>query len=59
MAYRINHIHLKAPDPRKTAEWYAKAFNFSIVSDYVSVFGYRFVRCKSEDGGMMVGIRVS
>jgi hypothetical protein len=26
MAYRINHIHLKAPDPRKTAEWYAKAF---------------------------------
>jgi hypothetical protein len=22
MAYRINHIHLKAPDPRKTAEWY-------------------------------------
>ena len=26
MAYRINHIHLKAPDPRKTAEWYARAF---------------------------------
>ncbi len=22
MGYRINHIHLKAPDPRKTADWY-------------------------------------
>jgi hypothetical protein len=26
MAFRINHIHLKAPDPRKTAEWYVRAF---------------------------------
>ncbi len=23
MAYRINHLHLKAPDPRRTADWYA------------------------------------
>lgn len=50
MPYRINHIHLKAPDPRKTAEWYAKAFNFKIVSDEVRVFGDRFIRCQSEDG---------
>src|SRR5262245_49255780 len=56
MAYRINHIHLKAPDPRKTAEWYAKAFAFKIVSDETRVFGDRFVRCQSEDGGMMVNI---
>ena len=28
MAFRINHIHLKAPDPRKTAEWYVTAFDF-------------------------------
>jgi lactoylglutathione lyase len=56
MAYRINHIHLKAPDPRKTAEWYTKAFAFKIVSDEVRVFGDRFVRCQSEDGGMMVNI---
>ena len=56
MAYRINHIHLKAPDPRKTAEWYAKAFGFKIVNDEVRVFGDRFVRCQSEDGGMMVNI---
>jgi catechol 2,3-dioxygenase-like lactoylglutathione lyase family enzyme len=56
MAYRINHIHLKAPDPRKTAEWYTKAFNFKIVSDETRVFGDRFIRCTSEDGGMAVNI---
>ena len=56
MPYRINHIHLKAPDPRKTAEWYVTAFNFTILSDDVRVFGDRFIRCRSEDGGMMVNI---
>ena len=56
MPYKINHIHLKAPDPRKTADWYAKAFNFKIVSDETRVFGDRFVRCQTEDGGMMVNI---
>jgi catechol 2,3-dioxygenase-like lactoylglutathione lyase family enzyme len=56
MGYRINHIHLKAPDPRKTAEWYEKAFAFKIVSDETRVFGDRFVRCQSDDGGLMVNI---
>jgi lactoylglutathione lyase len=56
MPYRINHIHLKAPDPRKTADWYVRAFNFKIVSDETRVFGDRFVRCQTEDGGMMVNI---
>ena len=50
MAFRINHIHLKAPDPRKTAEWYVTAFGFKIVNDETRVFGDRFVRCTSEDG---------
>ena len=56
MAFRINHIHLKAPDPRKTADWYVRAFNFKVVSDETRVFGDRFVRCQTEDGGMMVNI---
>ncbi|HXH83098.1 MAG TPA: VOC family protein [Candidatus Tectomicrobia bacterium] len=56
MAYRINHIHLKAPDPQRTAQWYVEAFNFKIVSDEVRVFGDRFIRCLSEDGGMAVNI---
>ena len=50
MPYRINHIHLKASDPRTTADWYVKAFAFKIVSDETRVFGDRFVRCQSEDG---------
>ena len=50
MPYRINHIHLKASDPRKTADWYVKAFAFKILSDETRVFGDRFVRCQSEDG---------
>ena len=56
MGYRINHIHLKAPDPRKTADWYVTAFDFQIVSEETRVFGDRFVRCKSADGGMAVNI---
>src|SRR5262245_27923648 len=56
MAFRINHIHLKASDPRKTADWYVRAFNFKITSDETRVFGDRFVRCQSEDGGMNVNI---
>jgi lactoylglutathione lyase len=56
MAYRINHIHLKASDPRQTADWYVRAFGFKILSDDVRVFGDRFVRCLSQDGGMAVNI---
>ena len=56
MAFRINHIHLKAPDPRKTAEWYVGAFNFKIVGDETRVFGDRFIRCLSEDGALAVNI---
>jgi catechol 2,3-dioxygenase-like lactoylglutathione lyase family enzyme len=56
MAFRINHIHLKSPDPRKTAEWYVEAFGFKILSEETRVFGDRFVRCQTEDGGMMVNI---
>jgi lactoylglutathione lyase len=58
VAFRINHIHLKAPDPRRTAEWYVQAFNFSIVSDTTrpAPFGDRFVACRSEDGGMTINI---
>jgi catechol 2,3-dioxygenase-like lactoylglutathione lyase family enzyme len=56
MAYRINHIHLKASDPRRTAEWYVGAFGFKIVHDETRVFGDRFIRCQSEDGGMAVNI---
>ena len=50
VTYRINHIHLKAADPQKTAEWWVQAFNFHIISNVVRSFGDRFIRCQSEDG---------
>ena len=50
MPYNINHIHLKSEDPRSTADWFAKAFNFEIVSDIVRHFGDRFIVTKSENG---------
>jgi catechol 2,3-dioxygenase-like lactoylglutathione lyase family enzyme len=56
MAYRINHIHLKASDPQRTAEWYVRAFGFTILGDEVRVFGDRFIRCASADGGIAVNI---
>jgi lactoylglutathione lyase len=50
LAFAINHIHLKAPDPEETANWYVKAFNFKLVSDTVRKFGDRFIRCESPNG---------
>lgn len=50
MAYEFNHVHLKAPDPVKTANWYVKAFNFKILSDTVRPYGDRFLRCQTPDG---------
>jgi len=51
LTYEFEHIHLKAPDPEKTANWYVKAFNFEIFNDRgVRPTGDRFIECKSEDG---------
>ena len=50
MAYEFNHVHLKAPDPKATADWYVKAFEFKIISDTVRPVGDRFIRCQTSDG---------
>ena len=50
MGYEFNHVHLKAPDPMKTAAWYETAFDFTIVSDRVRSYGDRFVVTKTPDG---------
>ena len=50
MGYEFNHVHLKAPDPRRTAEWYATAFDFTIVSDIVRPYGDQFVVTRTPDG---------
>ena len=50
MAYEFNHVHVKAPDPEKSANWYVTAFNFKIISDTVRASGDRFIRCETADG---------
>ena len=56
MAFRFEHLHLKAPDPKKTADWYVNAFDFEIVSDRMRDTGDRFIECKTTDG---VIVRIS
>ena len=50
MAYAINHIHLKANDPKRSADWWVQAFGFKIVSDTVRPVGDRFIACDSSNG---------
>ena len=33
MEYMINHVHIRAADPRATAGWYEKFFNAKIVAE--------------------------
>ena len=45
MAYAFHHVHLKAPDPKKTAEWFVRAFGFRVVSE-----ADQFFVCETTDG---------
>ena len=56
MAYEFHHVHIKSADPKQTAEWYAKAFNFTIVNDTDRPWGDRMVRCRMADGS---GVNIS
>ena len=33
MAFKINHLHLKTPDPKKTAQWYVDNLGAKIVEE--------------------------
>ena len=50
MLYRVNHVHVKSDDPKETADWFVRAFNFTIVSDSVRTFGDRFIGCADPSG---------
>ena len=53
MTYEFDHVHLKAPDPKATADWYVDAFGFKIISDAVRPWGDRFLRCETSDGAVV------
>ena len=42
--YTVNHIHLKAPDPNKTAQWYADTFGARITGQAEGLGGAKTVR---------------
>ena len=49
MPYTLNHVHLKALDPEKAANWWVNAFNFEIVADMTRHTGDRFIRCRAGE----------
>lgn len=54
MVFRINHIHFKSRSPKASADWFVKAFNFSILTDETRKTGDRFIRCMTEDDRLQV-----
>ena len=41
MAFKLNHLHLKSPDPEKTAQWYVDNLGATIVSEVGGGRGFR------------------
>ncbi len=39
ISFKINHLHLKTPDPRKTAQWHMENLGATIVSEAGGVSG--------------------
>jgi catechol 2,3-dioxygenase-like lactoylglutathione lyase family enzyme len=44
MAFKINHLHLKTPDPQKTVDWYVKYVGAKIVSERTNPSGRKTFR---------------
>jgi catechol 2,3-dioxygenase-like lactoylglutathione lyase family enzyme len=51
---KFHHIHLKARDPQKTAEWYGRAFGFKVVTSVVRPAGDTFITCATSDGTSVI-----
>ncbi|MDP6559495.1 MAG: VOC family protein, partial [Candidatus Binatia bacterium] len=44
MSYKVNHFHIKAPDPYRTAQWYVDNVGAKIVSKRKSPGGEPLLR---------------
>jgi catechol 2,3-dioxygenase-like lactoylglutathione lyase family enzyme len=51
--FRVNHIHLKAHDPKVTAQWYVDTFGAQIVGEGQGLGGSQTVRLDIE------GVRIN
>lgn len=54
MAYSVHHIHIKSEDPKATADWFAGAFGFKLLSDQVRAVGDRFIRMEDAKGVLVI-----
>lgn len=52
--FRVNHIHLRSPDPRKTAQWYVENLDARIVGEGQGLGGSLAMRM--ELGGAAVNV---
>ena len=41
MAFKLNHLHLKSPDPKKTADFYVENLGATLVSEVGGGRGFR------------------
>ena len=41
MAFKLNHLHLKSPDPKKTADFYVDNLGATLVSEVGGGRGFR------------------
>lgn len=46
--FRVNHIHLKAPDPKKTAQWYVDMFGAKVMGEGEGLGGSQTIRLDIE-----------
>ncbi len=44
MSFKVNHLHLKSPDPRTTAQWYVDYLGAKVVSERQSPSGQPILR---------------
>ena len=52
--YTVNHIHLKAPDPKKTAQWYGDTFGAKITGQVQGLGGAEQINEARREAGLPI-----
>ena len=50
MAFKLSHVHLKAPDPQKTAQFYVNTLGANILEETTVGNGRKFCFFEGPDG---------
>jgi len=50
MAFKLNHVHLKAPDPQKTAKFYVNTLGANILEETTVGNGRKVCFFEGPDG---------